>query len=76
MTKAPHSDSFIEWLLGDDVFSHPVVNNTAQAHIVSLKDIANDYPELEKGKPLTKSEREKMRKIKIEVEHMKRQKNV
>jgi hypothetical protein len=41
---------------------------------VSLKDIENDYPELEKGKPLTKLEKAKKAKIDAEIAHMKAQK--
>jgi len=63
-----HSEITIEWLLAEYVYQPEPV---PQARIVSLKDIENDYPELEKGKPLTKLEKAKKAKIDAQVAHMK-----
>ena len=52
----------LDWLNEEYVYE-----TVPQAHAVSLMDIQNNYPELEKGKPLTKLEKTKMLKIKAEV---------
>jgi hypothetical protein len=64
MKQKFHSEITLDWLLAKYVYQPEPV---PQARIVSLKDIENDYPELEKGKPLTKQEKAKMSKIKTEV---------
>jgi len=63
-----HSEITLDWLLAEYVYQpKPVL----QAHSVSLMDIKNDYPELERGKPLTKLEKAKKAKIDAEIAHMK-----
>jgi hypothetical protein len=68
MAQKFHSEISLDWLEAEYVYQPKPV---PQAHIVSLKDIENDYPELEKGKPLTKQEKAKKAKIDAQVAHMK-----
>lgn len=63
-----HSEITLDWLTAEYVYQPQPV---PQAHSVSLMDIKNDYPELEKGRPLTQQEKAKKAKIDAEVAHMK-----